>query len=108
MNEGKSALARDTILIRNPMFVLREEEDGSLLFDPDTGAVRLLNATATEFFKKVDGRRTLDSVIGSVKAEFVEVDADADQQLEEITSQLLAMGAIGIRTENPAAGRGDL
>ncbi len=96
MNEGESGLTRDTILIRNPTFVLREEEDGSILFDPDTGAVRLLNTTATELIKKVDGCRTLDCVIGSVKAEFEQVDANADRQLEETAGQLLAMGAIGI------------
>ena len=101
MSDGVGDLKMDTILIRNPNFVLRVEEDeGGILFDPDTGAVRLLNGPAAVFWNAVDGQLGISDVIDAVKSEFEDVDADADMQLQELAGKLYSVGAVGIRVES--------
>ena len=47
-------------LIRNPDVVLREEDqDGALLFNPDTNQIRVINPTGLFIWKHCDGKKDL-------------------------------------------------
>lgn len=83
--------------IANPDLVLREEEDNTaLLFDPETGAVRVLNATAVAIWNLLDGSRDLTALLASLHDEFDEMDAEADAQVKKLLDELLSSGAIGV------------
>jgi hypothetical protein len=98
MGHDLGRLTMDTVLVPNPTFVLRVEQDeGGILYDAGTGAVRLMNLSATLFWSAIDGRRALADVIAAAKASFEEVDAEADAQLVDIAHRLYEMGAVGVR-----------
>lgn len=100
MTDKEGLLPTDTILIQSPSFVFREEDDdAALLFDPDTGAVRVLNATAVAVWQRLDGKRDLRRVVADLREEFDGIDAAAEQQVAELLRGLLAMGAVGAVTE---------
>ena len=92
-------LPADARLIANPNMVLREEEDeAALLFDPDTGAVRILNSTALAVWKSLDGKRDLSQIMADLREEFDDMDA-AEEQVTEVLTQLHAIGAVGTLTQ---------
>lgn len=93
-------LPRETILMQNPSFVLREEEDdAALLFDPDTGAVRVLNGTALAVWNRLDGKRDLSQVVADLRDEYEGLDEAAERQVTELLGALRAMGAVGTVAE---------
>lgn len=59
-------LSTETPFIANPNMVFREEGDAALLFDPDTGAVWILNFTAVAVWKLLDGKRDLRQVMAAL------------------------------------------
>ncbi len=60
--------------LRNPDVALRDEDDdGALLFNPDTNQVLVLNPTALCVWNHCDGSSDLPSLIGAVKDRFAEV-----------------------------------
>ena len=83
--------------IRNPDVVLREEdEDGGLLFNPDTNQVKVINSTALFIWKRCDGKRSLQSIIEDLKVEFDQVPFDqVDQHVSEYMEDLTQSGFIG-------------
>ena len=55
----------------NPDVILREEdENGGLLFDPDTNQVKVLNATGLFVWKHCDGSRPLAEVVAAIQQTF--------------------------------------
>ena len=92
-------LPADARLIANPNMVLREEDDdAALLFDPDTGAVRILNVTAVAVWKLLDGRRDLGQIIAALREQFDEMDAEAEAQVVQLLNDCHAIGAVGTVT----------
>jgi hypothetical protein len=84
-------------LIANPNMVFREEEeDAALLFDPETGVLHILNATAVAVWKLLDGKRDLGRIMADLRDEFDGMDAAADAQVTEMLNHLLAIGAVGV------------
>ena len=84
-------------LIANPSMVFREEEDdAALLFDPDTGTLHILNATAIAVWKLLDGKRDLGRIMADLGDEFDGMDAAAEVQVAELLNHLIAIGAVGI------------
>ena len=52
---------------RNPDVVLREAgEEGTLLFNPDTGQVRVINATALFAWRRCDGAHTIGQIAAAL------------------------------------------
>ena len=99
METKEADITIQSILMTNPDLVLREEgEDGSILFDPDSGDVRLLNSTATAAWKLMDGSRNLSEVVEILKKDFQDVAPDAGDQVLELARDLYALGAVGIRS----------
>ena len=54
--------------------ILREEEEGSFLFEPESGELSCLNPVGTIVWKLLDGKRTLGAIADAVAKEFEGVD----------------------------------
>ena len=62
------------VFLRNPDVILRDEdEDGGLLFNPDTNQILVLNPTATCIWKACESSCNLASIMQAVLDEFDEV-----------------------------------
>lgn len=100
MNDNLLDIDLNTRLAVNPNLVLRiEDDDCGLLFDPDNGTVQMLNETAIEIWQRLDGKRSLQEIIDSLKDVFSEITPDADQQVLNLVCHLAKMGAVGIWEE---------
>lgn len=83
--------------VRNPDVILRDEdEDGALLFNPDTNQVLVLNATAVCVWKQCDGTRDVPALIAAVKTEFEAVpEATVEADVETFVTRMAAGGFLG-------------
>ncbi|MFQ5436737.1 MAG: PqqD family peptide modification chaperone [Anaerolineae bacterium] len=92
--------------ITNPDVVLREEdEDGGLLFNPDTNHVKVLNTTGLFIWKQCDVACILTEIAAAVQAAFE--DAPADQVAEDVhefVEGMVATGFIGTVAEPGSGG----
>ena len=70
-----------------------------MLYDPDTGAVRVLNPTAVAVWKLLDGRRTLAEVVEALRESFSEMDDNAPEKVLKLAQGLYRHGAFGTLTE---------
>ena len=101
MANTHAALPDEARFIANPNTVLREEDETAILFNPDTGAVHVLNFTAVAIWKLLDGKRNVRQIVADLRAEFDEMDAAAEAQVVELLEQLYALGAVVSVTEFP-------
>jgi len=83
--------------IQNPDVNLREEdEDGALLFNPDTDRVQLLNSTGLYIWKLCTEGRTVSDIVAAFKAEFDDVpEEEVTADVEEFINQMVDSGFIG-------------
>lgn len=90
-----------TRYIQNPDANLREEdEDGALLFNPDTDRVQLLSRTGLYIWKLCVEARTVNEIINAFKADFDEVpENEVTADVEEFLKQMVDNGFIGILEE---------
>jgi hypothetical protein len=85
----------DTPLVTNPDLVLREEgTEGAILFDPDSGEVRILNPTATSVWKHLQKVRTLREVIAALSREYEGVDSESEEEVLALVRELMRLGAL--------------
>jgi hypothetical protein len=89
---------KDKLLMCNPDVVLREEdEDGGLLFNPDTNQVKVVNTTGLFIWKKFKTVNNPEKVAGAVLKNFEEAIAeDVQTDLEEFLNEMIQTGFIGI------------
>lgn len=87
--------------LRNPDVVLREEdEDGGLLFNPDTNQVRVLNATAVFLWHLCDGSKGVGDMVAALKTQFEGVpEKEAEDHVKSFMDDMTANGFIGIAEE---------
>lgn len=87
-----------TRYIQNPDVNLRDEdEDGALLFNPDTGKVQLLNSTGFYIWKLCAEGSTVDELVAAFKADFEEVPEDqVVADVEEFVDYMMDSGFIGM------------
>lgn len=79
----------------NPDVVLREEdEDGALLFNPDTNQVQVLNATGLFIWKQCDGAHDLATIVAAMEQAFEEAPA-ADEVAQDVREFVKGMAAVG-------------
>ena len=87
--------------IINPDVGLREEdEDGGLLFNPDTNQVKVINATGLFIWKLCDGTQNLNEIAAALQDAYK--DADADQITEDVNEfieEMVGAGFIGTLEE---------
>jgi hypothetical protein len=91
-----SALSR---YLCNPDVVLREEDDdGGLLFNPDTNRIRVLNHTGLFIWKLCDGSRNLENIATALREAYDEIpEEQVDHQVKEFVDEMIANGFIGIQ-----------
>jgi glutaredoxin-related protein len=87
-----------TRYMKNPDVNLREEdEDGALLFNPDTDRVQLLSRTGLYTWKLCVEARTVNEIVDAFKADFDEVpEDDVAADVEEFLKPMVDNGFIGI------------
>lgn len=101
MAGSSDMLSLDSVFITNPNLVLRVEAgEGAILFDADTGAVRILNETAAAIWRLVDGKRTLSEVLACLQQEYDGMTADAGEQVLKLAQDFYRAGAVK-RAEGP-------
>jgi len=88
------ASATNRRYVRNPDVVLREEEEeGGLLFDPDTNQVKVVNTTGLFLWKQFDGSRDLDEIVANLKQAFE--GAPAEEVTKDVQDFVEAMASSG-------------
>lgn len=82
--------------LRKDKIVFREEGDEALLFNPDTGQIKLLNYTGIFIWKLCDGKHSVKDMEEVIRCEFEEVgDKDIIQRdIREFLGQLEKFGFI--------------
>lgn len=97
MNKDALKIDLTTRLAVNPGLVLRvEDDDCALLFDPDNGRVEMLNCTAVDVWQLLDGKRSLQEVIDSLKDLYDGVDEAATREVLALVEFLARLGAVGV------------
>jgi hypothetical protein len=90
-------ILKETPLMCNPDIVLREEdEDGGLLFNPDTNQVKIVNTSGLFIWKEFKTANTAEKVKESVLKNFEDATPEVVHvDLEEFLQDMLATGFIG-------------
>ena len=80
----------NTRFIQNENISLREEdEDGALLFEPDTGKIVVLNVTGVELWKRLKEPNDIKSLKSYIIENFSETDNhDVEKEINEFITQL--------------------
>jgi len=88
----------NTYYICNPDVVLREEdEDGGLLFNPDTNQVKVINSTGLFIWKLCDGKHELSVIVAGLKNEFEDaLEEQVYKDACEYLDLMLQSGFIGV------------
>jgi hypothetical protein len=83
----------DTLYTCNPGIVLREEDDsGTLLFNPDTGDVLVLNPTGRLIWDACAGGADIGMILDGMREAFEDVPEDAPGDVTSFLSMLTAGG----------------
>jgi hypothetical protein len=90
-----------TKYLRNPDVVMREEdEDGSLLFNPDTDQIRILNHTGTFIWHRLDGSNDIRAIVAALLDEYQEVpENEVAGEVENFMNEMVSSGFIGVVEE---------
>lgn len=87
-------MAEKKYLLVNQSIVCREEEGGeALLFNPETGEIKVANSTALFIWQLCDGTRTKADVLRALEEEFEVgrevLEKDLDAFIEDLENQEL-------------------
>ncbi len=83
----------------NSKIVFREEEGESMLFDPETGRVRILNETGTLIYELLKQKLSRDSIIDSITSKYDNLSRqDLERDLDEFTAQMEQSGILTLIT----------
>lgn len=83
-----------TRLVQNPDIVLREEEENAaLLFEPNTGAIHILNGTALAVWSRLDGSQAVSQILAEL-SEIYDMDSDAADDVRHLLANLLEINAV--------------
>ncbi len=88
---------QDSYFQCNPEVVLREEdEDGALLFNPDTNQVKIINITGLFIWKQCDGSRNLSDICQSLEENFENFTPEqVTQDISDYIKEMISAGFIG-------------
>jgi len=87
--------------LRNPDVVLREEdEDGGLLFNPDTNQVKVVNPTGLFIWQRCDGQHDFEQLLAAILEEYEDAPLDeVRSDTQEYLDGMLQTGFIGLLEE---------
>ena len=85
------------IYLQNPDVVIREvDEEGALLFNPDTNHIRVVNRTGLFLWNLCQKGSDLSAMVAGLKETFDQVpEAEAPAQVEAYLADLLQGGFLG-------------
>lgn len=87
----------------NSDIVLREEfDDWAILFNPDTADAVGINPVGVSTWKLLDGQRSVDSVIETLRENFDDVPETIDRDIAGFIDQLAEHGFIGREIKSSA------
>jgi hypothetical protein len=98
------ALFEPTVtLLQNPDVVMREvDEDGALLFNPDTNRVRVVNRTGLFIWNLCEKGSDLPSILSGLQKTFDQVpEAEVQDQVTAYVTDLFRSGFLG-QLDEPA------
>jgi hypothetical protein len=93
----KKAIKIENQLICNPDVVLREEnEDGGLLFNPDTNGVKVINITGLFIWKQFSSPNRADAVVKAILENFEDAtEENVFKDLKAFLNEMIQTGFIG-------------
>lgn len=82
----------------NPDVVLREEdEDGGLLFNPDTNQVKVINSTGLFIWRHFGSAQDVPAVTAAIQVEFEDVPRETvSADVQAFLDEMIQTGFIGI------------
>lgn len=89
------------LYIKNPDVIVKEvDEDGALVFNPDTDQILVLNYTSFFIWQQCDGEKEMPVIVDAVQNHFDDIpENEVVTQVEEYMSMMLSNGFIGIVTK---------
>jgi len=87
-----------TPYLRNPDVVLREEdEDGGLLFNPDTNQVKVVNPTGLFIWQQCDGTHSFEQIVAAIVEAFEDAPAEeVRKDVQEYLDGMIQTGFVGL------------
>lgn len=87
-----------SLYIRNPDVVLREEdEDGGLLFNPDTNQIKVINPSGLLIWQMCDGTKLIPDIKKSIVESFENVPSDkVEKEIMDFLKEMVTTGFIGV------------
>ena len=94
----KGVFMDNTYYIQNPDVNIREEdEDGALLFNPDTDQVQLVSRTGFYIWKLCAGEHTVTEIVNAFKEDYEEVpEQEVVSDVEEFINKMVETGFLGM------------
>ena len=91
------------LFVANPdVVILDENEDGGLLFNPDTSKAKMMNPTGLFIWENCLEPQTIESLISLFSCNYTDVPrADVLQDIKGFLDELIMEGFIGIVEINP-------
>jgi hypothetical protein len=84
------------LLVANPEIVFRQEEDEAMLFNPDTGGIKILNDTGSFIYQLLDGKHSSNDIVDLLIMEYDALSREqAEQDLNEFLETMLHAQLIG-------------
>ncbi|MEW6077759.1 MAG: PqqD family peptide modification chaperone [Thermodesulfobacteriota bacterium] len=94
------AINDDRPLLANPDIVFREEDEGSFLFDPDSGELKCLNLMGAVIWKLLDGSHSPGAIISMISDRYPDIpSSNIQQQVQSFLQELINMGYAGSRAD---------
>jgi transcriptional regulator of acetoin/glycerol metabolism len=102
-NTAMNPVSASPCYLHNPDVVLREEdEDGGLLFNPDTNQVKVINSTGLFIWKQFETAQGVASVVAAIQQEFEDVPLEeVAVDVQAFLDEMLQTGFIGTVAEDP-------
>lgn len=86
----------DKPLLANPDIVFREENEGSFLFDPNTGDLKCLNLMGSVIWKLCDGLLSIRQIEQRISERYPKIQQETiHKELSNFLKELFDMGYIG-------------
>lgn len=102
-SEGRPAVRPDDVpRAADRDLVLRKEEAGAFLFDPQTSALHCLNEVGVQVWESLDGRRTVRDIARAVSERYEE--ADEETVVADVSAFVADLLDRSYATLEPAAG----
>jgi hypothetical protein len=89
--------------VQNPVVNLREEDDdGALLFNPDSNRIRLLNNTGFFIWKLCASEKSLDELADAVRQEYIDAPKEQlDEDMKNFLDEMVGIGFIDMVKKAP-------